>query len=87
MEEKDMEEKIANYLEYFAIRLIQLGEFYKENKIEDNTIIIQHLDEMAEGLRSVIDILGSDKTRDYFNQDGQQTLRDFKIRKIMDERD
>jgi len=81
------EEEISEYLDYVASHIIILSDFIKNNDVENKKIIQQHLDEMAESIKSVLFII--DKEGNLYKGIDNSTIkiiRDFKIRKIMDGR-
>ena len=87
----DLQDAMHKYLEYFTSHLIIILEHLKKNKMkdEDFTILRQYFEEMGENLEQVITIL--DKKGDLYRglegEDPIKIIRDFKIGRIMNERD
>ena len=88
---KNLQDTIPRYLEYFVSHLIIISDHLKKNKIndEDFSMLRQYLEEMEENLEQIITIL--DKKGDLYKglegEDPIKIIRDFKIGRIMDERD
>lgn len=84
------QDTITEYLQYFASHMIILSEHIKKNKIKDkeSKILKQYLDEMSENLQQIIILL--DKEGDIYHglegEDPIKIIRDFKIDRIMNER-
>jgi predicted restriction endonuclease len=84
------EEEISDYLDYIASHMIIISDYINKNNIDRKNIIIQHIEEMSESLRSIIEIVNKDDSlyKEIDNSTNNSTnkiIRDFKIRKIMDE--
>ena len=87
----DLQDKMPEYLEYFTSHLIIILEHIKNNKIKDEDfgMLRQYIDEMGENLEQVISILNKNGEL-YEGLEGEdpiKIIRDFKIGRIMDERD
>ena len=84
--EESPESKVSEYLEYFASICIVLSDDIKKHKVEDFNLIKQNLDEMSNSLQNVINIV--DKDEKLFSGVGgiKETIRDFKINKIIDQK-
>lgn len=87
----DLQDEMPRYLEYFTSHLIIILEHIKKNKIKDEDfgMLRQYIEEMSENLEQIITIL--DKKGDLYKglegEDPIKIIRDFKIGRIMDERD
>lgn len=84
---KISEEEISEYLDYLASHIIIISDYVKKNNIEEKGIILQYLDEMVESLKSILEIVNKDDSL-YKDIDNSiiKIIRDFKIGKIMDDR-
>jgi len=79
--------EINEYLDYLASHIIIISDYIKNNNIDNKNIIQQHLDEMGESIKSVLEIV--DKNGNLYEGIDNSTIkiiRDFKIGKIMDGR-
>lgn len=85
--EEPNEEELSEYLDYVASHIITLSDFIKNNNVENKKIIQQHLDEMAESIKSVLFIVDKEGNLNKgIDNSTIKIIRDFKIRKIMDGR-
>lgn len=87
----DLQDAMHKYLEYLASHLIIVSDHIKKNKIKDEDfhILKQYFDEMGENFAQVVNIL-DDNGELYKGIEGEdpiKIIRDFKIGRIMDERD
>ena len=81
------ESEINEYLDYLASHLIIISDHIKKNKVNSKNIIQQHLDEMAESLKSILSIIDEEgKLYEGIDNSTIKIIRDFKIGKIMDGR-
>ena len=79
--------EINEYLDYLASHIIIISDYIKNNNIDNKNIIQQHLDEMGESIKSVLEVV--DKNGNLYEGIDNSTIkiiRDFKIGKIMDGR-
>lgn len=79
--------EINEYLDYLASHIIIISDYIKNNNIDNKNIIQQHLDEIDESIKSVLEIV--DKNGNLYEGIDNSTIkiiRDFKIGKIMDGR-
>jgi hypothetical protein len=79
--------EINEYLDYLASHIIIISDYIKNNNIDNKNIIQQHLDEIGESIKSVLEIV--DKNGNLYEGIDNSTIkiiRDFKIGKIMDGR-
>lgn len=79
------EDEISKYLDYISLHSIIISKYINENEVGDKKIIIQHINEISESYKSIINILGDNISFD--DLDSIEVFRDFKINQIINERD
>ncbi len=78
--------KVSSYLEYFATICLVLSDDIKNHEIgEEFNLIKQNLDELSNSMSIIVDIVNKDDKVYSGITDGKQIIRDFKIRKIINE--
>jgi hypothetical protein len=84
------EDTMREYLRYFASHLIIISDNIKNKKIkeDDFSILAQYFGEMGESLHQVIEIINKDGDlyKGLEGEDPTKIIRDFKIDRIMNER-
>lgn len=87
---KFSDKTLTAYLDYLASHMIILSDHINKNGVDDDNknLITQYLEEIGEGLGNLLPLIKDDYQELYkglHQNDTTKIIRDFKIRKIVDE--